>query len=127
MAISYDGRLPRWYAQEAVDQVVRERTAKARAEVLAACIKIIKRYSSRYSGMDYSNNTFCACIDLSKQISGLQPAAFDLEELLRQAELKGLKFAEDSLHAVNNPFSWANKLAGRIAELEKARAILEKP
>ena len=53
-----------------------------------------------------------------------QPAASDLEELLRDAELKGLRFAEDALHAANNPFLWANKLNGRIAELEKARAIV---
>ena len=45
-----------------------------------------------------------------------------LEELLREVELKGLRFAEDALHVAKNPFSWANKLCGRIGELEKARA-----
>ncbi len=56
-------------------------------------------------------------------IRKLQPAAKALEELLREAELKGLKFAREQMRDDLDP---SRQVGWRIAELEKARAILEK-
>lgn len=107
--------------KEEFDAKIAEHDQRIRAEVLAACIEVIKRYSSRYSGMDYSNNTFCACIDLVKQVSELQPAASALEELLRPgSELAKLVLSVKS-YETHEPRD------GRWEPvLEKARAIVEK-
>ncbi|KKK90194.1 hypothetical protein LCGC14_2725490, partial [marine sediment metagenome] len=58
---------------------------QTQAEVLAACNEVIGKYSTQYGALDASNNTFRTCRELAKQIAAIQPAAKDLEALLREA------------------------------------------
>lgn len=130
-----------------IGDALAEVQGQARAEVLAACVQMSKDWL-RITIQQFTQKYKIDTDDFPTALATLQPTASaleehdrqlqietyagarklwekDLEELLREAELRGLKFVADALYAKNNPFSWANKLNGRIAELEKARALVE--
>ena len=104
---------------------------QARAEVLAACAKVtcfrcaegnkpcdngttwLHFLEKKVGNVTESWNEECE----AAPIRSLQPAAKDLEELLREAEVKGIRWAEGRDIA---------QITARLNELEKARAILEK-
>ncbi len=94
---------------------------RIRAEVLAACIKLLDATPTAESGLDKS--------EIREALLKLHPAASDLEELLREAELKGLeRFHPDHCYAAKKDdrvrFSWpCCGIGKRIVELEKAHAI----
>ncbi len=123
---------------------VHEAEKQARAEVLAACseridlfMENIGNYSDEFGKKrpfktwdrdDWEAAALRLLSDVQDALDKLQPAAKDLEELLRKAELKGLeRFHPDHCYAAKKDdrvrFSWpCCGIGKRITELEKARA-----
>jgi len=106
---------------------VREQVKQARAEVLAACAKVtcfrcaegnkpcdngttwLHFLEKKVGNVTESWNEECE----AAPIRSLQPAAKALEALLREAEVKGIRWAEGRDIA---------QITARLNELEKARA-----
>ncbi len=108
-----------------------EHDKRVRAEVLAACINALCLYCAAGDnpGQVGTHAMFkdgfligqfhCVATPLRE----LQPAAKDLEGLLREAEVKGLQFALCAAHDEYVDEIIEEVINRRIAELEKARAI----
>ena len=103
--------------------------SEGRAEVLAACIKELERLSEEARGLGFDDDSL-VITNAKDKLKELQPAAKDLEELLREERLN-----EANAHSVafnlamltHQPEKYAQWRERRLTELEKARAILEKP
>ena len=104
---------------------------QAQVEVLAACIRRIEHLRGKWSQDD--DRAQWALIRAGEELEELQPAAKDLEELLRKAKLEEHKAVCADCNAVVEadwPRSTKFKLpkpCQRLAELEKARAKEGKP
>ena len=99
---------------------------QSRAEVLAAFLQLILNERESY-GPECDIGIEGALHVLYDRAKELQPAAYDLEELLRQAELKGLNMGHSTAH-VHEPYTINGEVlcpkCVRKLELEKARATL---
>jgi len=112
-----------------------EHDKRIRAEVLAAAILAVGHLKnenvSTTTNPDRDGKPLSQCVYYCPacKLEKLQPAASALEELLREAELKGLKFALDAAGGWDEYVTDTIEgvIQKRIAELEKARAILDKP
>ena len=109
-------------------QAIREAEKRRGAEVLAACIKELERLSEEARGFGFDDDSLVIS-NAKDKVKELQPAASDLEALLREAELKGrLCVLRENPGLCNgdtdNPerHSRLCKYHQEISELEKARA-----
>ena len=108
------------------DEAISEHDKRIRAEVLAACIRGAKVYFDDFRDVPPPPITIEEVI---RFLRGVQPAATDLEALLREARLKEAKwwvnnhYPSPQNHA---PVKCQCFVCNHVAELEKARAILEK-
>jgi len=93
---------------------------RVRAEVLAACLKKLREHEAFVLRRTQKHDDIRAG-ELMIAISAIQalaPTGSDLEKLLRQAESRGVRWAEGRD---------IGQTTARISELEKARASEEKP
>lgn len=93
---------------------------RIRAEVLASVVAYLKMAGEEAIYIQHKQ----AFKNAAVVVAELQPAASDLEELLREERVK------EVLHFVNNAPGYSTEVMrfidDRIAELEKARALLPK-
>lgn len=111
---------------------VHEAEKQARAEVLAACKTIVKTLLPQLNSLGMLSSRWLL-EEILRKMGELQPATTDLEALLREAKLDSLYWCRRNLdtydHGEGIPYAAVelrHKLDRRIAELEKAHAILEK-
>ena len=114
----------------AVPDETAELVKQARAEVLAACAKRARQwYTLHPQDMHGESDNCYPCIDgdrLAKAILNTKPAASDLEALLREARLDEAKWWHNDGYPYHDLAKCLCLACSRVAELEKARAILEK-
>jgi hypothetical protein len=108
----------------AVPDETAELVKQARAEVLAACVSECRRLFDEIWKKEHGESAKLNVIErLIPRLEKLQPAAADLEELLREARLDEAKW----WHKDGYPYhTFATCLClgcMRVKELEKARAI----
>lgn len=117
---------------------IRELVKQARSEVLTACQGVVevfiqeigkfsdelgkKRAFKTWDRGDWEAAGLRLLTDIQDALEKVQPAASDLEALLREARVKEL------WHLVNNAPGYSTEVMhfidDRLAELEKARAML---
>ncbi|KKM03539.1 hypothetical protein LCGC14_1773350 [marine sediment metagenome] len=125
----YESGMEQGYAER--DKTAKQYEKQARAEVLAACRKRLKQAARSVKDVQLMRKYTDAQVELVTTLLNdladnafmrLQPAALDLEALLREAELKGLKSdcigVDDRLDSHNHNRDCVH--CQRIAELEKA-------
>ena len=112
---------PIWHNQESVDQIVKERVGAT----LAACSAYLEKIAERYGIGSLVGRELLQGAEFIK--TEVKPAASALKELLRQAELKGVKSLPECWHYNQDSREdfmdvYFKQRQERIAELEKARA-----
>ncbi len=127
-----------WSLSHIFTRKVDDALKQAQAEVLAASTRLHEAARTvlhivdgvgKAGGPPQFGEEFAAWKELQASVDKLQPAAQDLEELLRNAELKG-RIAQlnmmkgDAAGGMWFPDPGKQTINDRIAELEKARAIL---
>ncbi|KKL95132.1 hypothetical protein LCGC14_1857720 [marine sediment metagenome] len=98
-----------------IAEEIRYAEQRARAEVLAACLKKLREHEAFVECRKQEHDGIRAgeLLIAISAIEQLQPAAKDLEALLREAEVKGIRWAEGRDIA---------QITTRLNELGKARA-----
>jgi len=100
---------------------------QAQAEVLASAITLLDNVIFAESLLCYKTSGMEILQAVRKNLHSLQPAAKDLEELLRKEQLEAAKRLLVNAGRLSSYEMFKTQLRLDIAELEKARAILDKP